>query len=150
MSATGINIPPGGRIFLDTSPFIYYIEEKGEYIGTLAPLFEMNSKGEYQIVTSSLTLTEVLTLPYRKKEKSLVDDYEQILLHSPFVFIMSIDSHVAKRAAKIRAEYNFRTPDALQLAAAIESSSDIFLTNDRQLMRTKEEIEVVILSDLHG
>jgi predicted nucleic acid-binding protein len=43
-----------------------------------------------------------------------------------------------------------RTPDALQLATAIEFSADVFLTNDRQLLRIKEEIEVLIFSDLHG
>ncbi|MFZ2906909.1 MAG: type II toxin-antitoxin system VapC family toxin [Cyclobacteriaceae bacterium] len=148
MSATGISIPAGGRIFFDTSPFIYYIEENVSYLETLTSLFKRNDAGEFQIVTSSLTLTEVLILPLRQQANFIVSEYEQILLHSPFIFVAPINTAIAKRAAEIRALYNFRTPDALQLATAIETSADVFLTNDHQLSIIKE-IEVVILKDIH-
>ena len=42
---------------------------------------------------------------------------------------------VFRRAAEIRAQFNFRTPDALHLAAAVEAACDVFLTNDAQLTR---------------
>jgi predicted nucleic acid-binding protein len=51
---------------------------------------------------------------------------------------------VFRRAAKIRARYNFRTPDALHLAAAVEGACDLFITNDAQLTRfTGLVVEVV-------
>jgi predicted nucleic acid-binding protein len=39
------------------------------------------------------------------------------------------------RAAEIRAQYGFKTPDAIHLAAAVVSGGDAFLTNDHRLDR---------------
>ena len=45
-----------------------------------------------------------------------------------------INRDIAKKAAKIRAEYKmFKSMDALQLAAATLTGCDLFLTNDKQL-----------------
>ncbi len=41
---------------------------------------------------------------------------------------------VFRQEADIRATYNFRTPDALHLAAALEGRCDLFLTNDASLL----------------
>ena len=54
---------------------------------------------------------------------------------------------VAETAADLRASYNLRTPDALQLATAIVSGCQGFLTNDRGLIRVKT-IPVLVLDDL--
>jgi predicted nucleic acid-binding protein len=48
------------------------------------------------------------------------------------------------KAAQIRARYQIRTPDAIQLAAAIEFGARVFLTNDDRL-RKVTEIEVIVL-----
>ena len=42
---------------------------------------------------------------------------------------------VFRRAAEIRASHNFKTPDALHLAAAVEGGCTAFLTNDGRLTR---------------
>ena len=48
--------------------------------------------------------------------------------------LIPISAKIAETAAKIRAEYrDFKAMDSLQLAAAIESGCDVFLTNDKQL-----------------
>lgn len=45
-----------------------------------------------------------------------------------------INRDIAKKAAKIRAEYKmFKSMDALQLVAATLTGCDLFLTNDKQL-----------------
>jgi len=38
-------------------------------------------------------------------------------------------------ATEIRAQFNFKSPDSIQLAAAVVSNSDVFLTNDHRLNR---------------
>jgi predicted nucleic acid-binding protein len=43
--------------------------------------------------------------------------------------------------------YQIRTPDALQLAAAISAEADAFLTNDHALKRVKE-ITVLVMDDI--
>jgi predicted nucleic acid-binding protein len=147
MSVTGIAIPSGSKVFLDTSPFIYFIEEVEPYFSVLKDLFEKNSTGQFQIVTSPLTLTEVLTVPIKKKNEFMVLEYEDILLHSPFIYLEPFYVNTAKKAAEIRAIYNIQSADAIQIASAIVSGSEMFVTNDKRLSVVKE-IKIVQLSNV--
>lgn len=45
--------------------FIYFIEEHPIYLPLVEPLFEAIDAGELEAVTSSLTLLEVLVIPFR-------------------------------------------------------------------------------------
>ena len=60
---------------------------------------------------------------------------------------MPVNEAIAARAAHLRAIYNLRTPDALQVAAALDANCDAFLTNDRGLKRV-EELKILFLDDL--
>jgi predicted nucleic acid-binding protein len=51
---------------------------------------------------------------------------------------------LARKAAELRASYRLRTPDAIQLAAAIELGARVFLTNDDRIHGITE-IEIVVL-----
>jgi predicted nucleic acid-binding protein len=51
------------------------------------------------------------------------------------------------QAAELRAKYNLRTADALQVASALSVNCDTFLTNDKQLNRLTE-LRVLVLDDL--
>jgi predicted nucleic acid-binding protein len=53
----------------------------------------------------------------------------------------------AERAAELRARYHLRTPDALQVATALLSDCQAFLTNDKDLSRIIE-IQVLVLETL--
>jgi predicted nucleic acid-binding protein len=54
------------------------------------------------------------------------------------------DQQIEEGAARLRAKYNLRLPDALQMAAAISSGCDAFLTNNAQLERVTESKVLVI------
>jgi predicted nucleic acid-binding protein len=58
-----------------------------------------------------------------------------------------IDVTIAERAANLRAQYNLRIPDALQIAASLNSECQAFLTNDPILMRVTE-LRVLVLNEL--
>jgi predicted nucleic acid-binding protein len=49
----------------------------------------------------------------------------------------------------IGAKYNVRVPDAIQIAAALETDAAAFLTNDNELKRV-DEIPILTLADLAG
>ncbi len=61
--------------------------------------------------------------------------------------MLPIDIAIADRAAALRAAYALRTPDTLQLAAALEAGCEAFLTNDRRLGRV-QDLHVLVLDDL--
>ena len=58
-------------IFIDTSPFIYYIEEHEKYIEAVDPLFSYISQGRIIAYTSFITLIELLAKPIEEKNKNL-------------------------------------------------------------------------------
>ena len=135
------------KIFLDTAPLIYYIEENQHYLKILEKLFSENSKGKFLFHTSVITLLEVLVLPMRKKEHQIVEQYQNILCNSPTIEIFDLNIEITISAAGYRAKYGLKTPDSIQVATAVCSSADYFLTNDIRL-RAVKEIEVLILDEL--
>jgi predicted nucleic acid-binding protein len=120
---------------LDTALFVYYIEENEAFLPlVVAPLFEDVAAGRREVVTSSLTLLEVLVVPYRSGNLALADRYEAHLSHSQGVRLVDISRAELRVAAQLRALHpSVRTPDALQLATALSSGCSTFVTNDRSL-----------------
>ncbi len=135
------------KVFLDTAPLIYYIEENKQYSPILNKLFSDNSKGEFQFQTSVITLLEVLVLPIRMNEIQLVEQYQSILCNSPSITIFDLNIEIAKKAAEFRAKYGLKTPDSIQLATSAFASADYFLTNDIRLKAVKE-IKILVLDEL--
>ncbi len=137
----------GKLVFLDTAPLIYYIEENPKYASILNKLFLSNSKGEFTFQSSVVTLLEVLVQPMRHNEIQLVEQYRDILCNSSFLNIFDLNIEIAIQAAGLRAQYGLRTPDSIQVAIAMSSSADYFLTNDIRLKSVKD-VEIVVLDDL--
>jgi predicted nucleic acid-binding protein len=134
-------------IFLDTAPLIYYIEENKAYANLLNELFTEGENRTCRFISSIITLIEVLTLPLREQNKELAEKYEEILTHSGAIEIVDTNSKIAKMTAQLRADYSLKTPDAIQLATAIYSSANYFLTNDKRL-KMVSEINVVTIDEL--
>ena len=122
-----------GPVAADTVTFIYLIEENPRFLPLVKPLFEEAARGARQIVTSALTLLEVLVVPYRYRNSVLAERYEAILARSRGIDLVDITRNQLRAAAQIRASCGIRTPDALQLAAAVTSGCKAFITNDREL-----------------
>jgi predicted nucleic acid-binding protein len=123
-----------GPTALDTALFIYYIEENAAFLPLVAPIFEDVAAGRREVVTSSLTLLEVLVVPYRAGNLALAERYEACLSRSRGVRLVDIDRAELRMAAQLRALHpSVRTPDALQIAAALSAGCSAFVTNDRDL-----------------
>jgi len=132
---------------LDTSPFIYFVERNPLYVDIMRDIFKRITNGDFEAVSSVITVTEVLVQPLRQGDQKLADRYNDLLYNGINFTLTSIDFSGAKVAAKLRANYNLRTPDALQIAAALENGCDAFLCNDKNLKRVKE-LRVLILDEL--
>jgi predicted nucleic acid-binding protein len=89
-------------------------------------------------VTSAITMTELLVQPYRAENQALVERYFGLLSSFPQLEWVAPDLAIADAAAGLRATYRLRTPDALQIATALQRSATAFLTNDRELLRVQE------------
>lgn len=122
-----------GPVALDTAAFIYFIQAHPRYLAPLRSVFTAADEEELTIVTSAVTLLEVLVVPYRAGDLALANRYEALLNRSRGVRLREIDSTLLRAAAQLRAVTGVRTPDALQLAAALAEGCTSFVTNDRRL-----------------
>lgn len=122
-----------GRIGVDTAIFIYLIEEDPRFLPLVEPIFEDVAEGRREIVTSALTLLEVLVVPYRAGNAGLAKHYEELLSNSRGIAVMDLTRDQLRIAAQLRAATGVKTPDALQLAAALGAGCTTFVTNDRRI-----------------
>jgi len=84
------------------------------------------------VVTSTVTLLEVLVHPLRSNNRELATEYRDILLNSKLT-TLEVSSSIAEQAAQLRAAHNIRTPDAIQISAAQSAGASHFFTNDIRL-----------------
>jgi predicted nucleic acid-binding protein len=132
---------------LDTAPLIYLIEDHPIFANPMARFFDTARASRVRIVTSVVTLAEVLVKPLREGQTALAERYRNILLNSAELITLPVTSEIAGQAARLRAAYSFRTPDAIQVATALTAGAAGFLTNDAAL-RKVAELEVLTLVDL--
>jgi predicted nucleic acid-binding protein len=120
-----------GPVGIDTAVFIYFLEEHPAFLSVIQPLFAAAARGEVALVTSAVTLLEVLVVPYRAGNATLARRYETLLTESRELRLVDVDRAQSRAAARLRALYRLRTPDALQIAAALTFRCTAFVTNDR-------------------
>src|SRR5437764_9547125 len=73
----------GTVVGLDTAPLIYFIEENPSYLHVVRPFFEAVDRGEFRVITSILTLTEVLVHPLRQGDHELAHKGAQLPANPP-------------------------------------------------------------------
>ena len=135
------------RLYIETAPFIYFIEKHPGFVDKLRQVFRTVDVGQIEVTTSVVTLVDTLTKPMKTGDKVVEQGYRTLLQQTPHIMLMPITVPIAERAASLRARYNLRTPDALHLAAALEGRCDAFLTNDLTLRRVTE-LRVLVLDEL--
>lgn len=141
-------IPLQGQVVgLDTAPLIYFIEQNAAYLEIVRAFFQAMNRGEFQVVTSTLTLTEVLVQPLRVGNTALANQYRDIILDQENLTVLPISTEIAEIAAQLRANQNFRTPDAIQIATSLQAGATYFLTNDARLTDVPN-LEILILNNL--
>jgi predicted nucleic acid-binding protein len=122
-----------GPVGVDTAAFIYFIEEHQTFLRVILPLFRQADEGKRDVVTSALTLLEVLVIPYRAGNRPLAERYEALLTRGRGVRLVDLSNDHLRAAAQLRAATGVKTPDAIQLVAAIGAGCTTFVTNDRRL-----------------
>ena len=135
------------KIFIDTSPYIYYLEKNPMYYDTVKKFFMDCYEDGNEFVTSMITVEEYSIIPYRDNNMELLRDFDKFM-DDMETEILEINREIALKAAEIRAEYKgFKAMDALQLSSAVISGCDLFLTNDKQLKQFTE-IECMTVEEL--
>ena len=121
------------RIFWDTNLFVYLFEDKGALTERVVSLRErMIDRGD-ELLTSALTLGEILVKPVEASDDALARRYEQAIAGAATV--LPFDQGAASAFASVRRDRSIPPPDAIQLACASVARVDLFITNDLRLSR---------------
>jgi predicted nucleic acid-binding protein len=131
------------RIALDTSVFMYQLEANVRYVALSDAVFSWLERAG-QAVTSTITMTELLVPSYRSGDENKVDEFYSLLSTYPNLEWITPDLEIADLAARLRAQYRLRTPDAIQAATAIQHKATAVITNDPAFMRV-EEFQTAVL-----
>jgi predicted nucleic acid-binding protein len=132
---------------LDSSLFIYHLEDHPRYAPLTEIIFSAVEKGSVKGITSYLSLLEILVKPKTEGLLQAARDYEYFLTTFPNLTFFDLGLDVARKASDLRASDRIKAPDAIQIATAIIHGANAFLTNDKIFDRVKG-IEILILDKL--
>ena len=119
------------RIFWDTNLFIYLLEQKKEFsVMTKELRTKMLRRGD-QLLTSTITLGEVLVKPRQAGDMERCRIYERAI--SSAATLIAFDIEAARHYASIKTSRSVQAPDAVQLSCAASVGVDLFITNDDRL-----------------
>jgi predicted nucleic acid-binding protein len=138
------------RLFLDTAPVIYFVERHPEYFPLTRIVFEVLRNTSLMGVASPVTLAECLVRPYNLGQRQLQQEFIELITDNDNIeFVPIANQLLAIEAAQLRAKYNIQLPDAFQIAVALASNCEAFLTNDAILQRVTE-LRVLVLNDFRS
>jgi len=132
---------------LDTPVFIYHLEGHPDYLPLTTKVLSLVRDGTMAAVTSTMTLLEILVRPFQLGSIEVAEEYEILLSSFPHLEIRDVSHAVARQAAQLRADYQMKPVDALQIATALEVGATLFITNDQGLRKLAPQIEIAILKD---
>ena len=127
--------------------FIFEVEESRKYIEIVHPVFRWLEKPESYGITSTVCILELLVHPYRRSDLDSVNKSYALLSTYPNLHWVELTLPVADVAARLRAEFNLKTPDAIQAASAMSLQATGFISNDPAFKRV-DTLDVLILDDL--
>ena len=132
------------KIFFDTTPLIYFLENSTVFSQSVEQKINECIQTRTNIFISVLGCGEYLVVPYREKDKEQEKRFFKFIKDLN-IKVTDINLEIMKSAAQLRAKYKFlKTPDAIQIATAIDVGCDEFYTNDVGLKKVKE-IEVSLI-----
>jgi len=133
---------------VDTNCFIYYLEG-GPWAEELRQDFFLPlEQGRFRAVTSVLTLAEILVRPKSVGRDEVCEEYKALLCSYPHLEVVPFTIETAVLCAEIRARHRVRTPDAIQLAVALQTGATLFLTNDTGLPKRVGQLTVAVLKEI--
>ena len=98
-------------------------------------VFSGIASGGIRAQTSSLTLYQILAEVYRQGEPASARDVARNMRLYPRLDIVSAGPEIAIQAAEVRAQLGGRPERALQIATALVSGAEVYLTSGSGLRR---------------
>ncbi len=135
----------------DTPLWIHWVEQSRRFLPAVTPLVKDLAEGRIVVVTSILAMVEILTGVFARDDELRARRYRDLFDNTEGIAVLDVDRAIGEGAARLRARYRLRTPDAIHLATAVAARASAFVTTDRRLARVRE-VNVRVLDPVrtHG
>jgi predicted nucleic acid-binding protein len=132
------------KVYFDTNCIIYFLENNPTWFPkVVARITALRAAGD-ELAVGDLARAECLVGPFKSGDSGLEARY-RTFFSDPDVTVLPMTVAVCERAARLRATYPIKLPDALHLATAIEHGCGAFVTADSKLARCAD-ITVEVLT----
>jgi predicted nucleic acid-binding protein len=113
--------------------FVYWLENNPQFAKRVGAIrTRMEERGD-QLITGAFTFGEILAGPHRIGAVKVVDETKR-MLQSTVSEIVSFTLDTADHYARIRGTLGLPPVDSIHLACAAQAQTDLFLTNDKNLI----------------
>ena len=140
-------LPASGVVYVDANAIIYRIERVEPYLRVSAPLWDALDTGMQQVITSELSILEVLVKPIRTSDTALTSLFRRVMYQTLGFTCMPITRQILEDAARLRVAAGLKTPDAIHAATALLNGCAQFVTNDPAFRRVSG-LPVAVLSEI--
>jgi predicted nucleic acid-binding protein len=137
----------GKKVYLDTNPFIYFINKVEIFSDLCVPIFQAIGNRKLLACSSEATLCELLVKPLREGDLNTAQHIKGFLYSQGYFQMLSHDRSIFELAANIRAVQNLKMIDALHAATAIKNDCNHFITADNNIAQRLKGILVLNLND---
>lgn len=122
------------KVYWDTNVFIRMVESTDNISEQLNQVLDVAFAAGAPIVTSELTLAELLVDPLRAGDQLRIAAYRTLLEPGSFIEVQPVSRNVLEGAAEVRATWSTaKLPDAIHVATAEIAGCKVFLSSDRRL-----------------
>lgn len=122
------------RVYWDTMLFIYWLEENPQFGKRVDAIWSRMQVRNDQLITGALALGEVFAGAYKRgASKGRIQDVRAALEDSVSE-VIAFTAETADVFGQIKGSLNIPSADAIHLACAASAGTDLFLTNDRNLI----------------
>lgn len=121
------DLPAQALLLIDSAPIIYHLERHAEFGPRFRPVFDAHAERRVRLAITTLAISEVLTGPLQAGDEALARRYRSIFESWHTV---GLDTDIAAQAARLRASFRLRLPDAVQAASALAINAAALVTND--------------------
>jgi len=132
-------IAKGQLVALDTVVFIYAFERNERFGPAATKVLERIHSGDLTAVVSTVVFAELLPPAFAASEPGNALALKRQIDNYPNLSVRPVTNEIAFTAARLRAAYRLRTPDALHAATALQEGAAGLVTNDHRLSRLKAE-----------
>lgn len=122
------------RIYWDSMLFIYWVEANPQFGKKVDAVWSRMQERNDQLITAALTFGEVLAGAYRRGASQERVQKVRAELEIAVSEVIPFTSETADLYGRIRGSLRVSSAGAIHLACAASAGTDLFLTNDKDLV----------------